>query len=201
MSKGAAFYRKVAAELLQRHPEVMEPLRDGRLCLTSIVELSKVLTRENRDDVLPRFFHVSKLEAKAVSAALLPDDAVPCRDLVTTVRVAAPAPRPDVLSIAQPGPHGTRPAVHPDEPLRFTSREAEPTAAAPPSTRAAPVSAAEPLTADLSRLHVTVSRRFLAKLEAARAALSHARPSASAEEILEAAWISCWRNRRSGRAS
>lgn len=185
LSKGAAFYRKVAAELLQRHPEVIEPLRDGRLCLTSIVELSKVLTTENRDDVLPRYFNVSKQEAKAVSAALLPDDAVPCRDLVTTVRAAAPAPRPDVLSIAQPGPLGTRPAVHPDEPRRFTSREAEPTAAAPPSTRAAPVSA-EPLTADLSRLHMTVSRRFLAKLEAARAALSHARPRASAEEILEA---------------
>jgi 5-methylcytosine-specific restriction endonuclease McrA len=45
---------------------------------------------------------------------------------------------------------------------------------------------AEPLTADLRRLHVTVSRRFLSKLEAARAALSHARPGASAEDILEA---------------
>jgi len=33
---------------------------------------------------------------------------------------------------------------------------------------------------------VTVSRRFLEKLEAARAALSHARPGATAEEILEA---------------
>jgi hypothetical protein len=32
---------------------------------------------------------------------------------------------------------------------------------------------------------VTVSRRFLAKLEAARAALSHSHPGASMEEILE----------------
>src|SRR5574342_242853 len=44
----------------------------------------------------------------------------------------------------------------------------------------------EPLTAELRRLHVTVSRRFLDKLEAARSALSHARPGASTEEILEA---------------
>ena len=44
----------------------------------------------------------------------------------------------------------------------------------------------EPLTADLNRLHVTVSRRFLAKLEAARAALSHSHPGADADEILEA---------------
>ncbi len=45
---------------------------------------------------------------------------------------------------------------------------------------------AEPLDAASSRLHVTVSRRFLQKLEAARDALSHANPGASAEEILEA---------------
>ena len=44
LSKGAAHYRKVAAELIQKHPEVVAPLRDGRLCLTSIVELAKVLT-------------------------------------------------------------------------------------------------------------------------------------------------------------
>ncbi len=33
LSKGAAHYRKVAAELVQRYPEVVEPLRDGRLCM------------------------------------------------------------------------------------------------------------------------------------------------------------------------
>ena len=44
-----------------------------------------------------------------------------------------------------------------------------------------------PLTADLRRLHLTVSRRFLAKLEAAREARSHARPSATTEDVLEEA--------------
>ena len=60
LSKGAAFYRKTAAELIQRYPEVVEPLRDGRLCLTSVVELAKVLTPENRGEVVARFFHASK---------------------------------------------------------------------------------------------------------------------------------------------
>jgi hypothetical protein len=46
---------------------------------------------------------------------------------------------------------------------------------------------AEPLDADLRRLHVTVSRRLLEKLEAARAALSHARPSMTTGEVVEAA--------------
>ncbi|HZZ85813.1 MAG TPA: HNH endonuclease [Anaeromyxobacteraceae bacterium] len=53
-----------------------------------------------------------------------------------------------------------------------------------PPLRARTVTA-DPLTADLRRLHVTVSRRFLEKLEAARAALSHSHAGASAEEILE----------------
>jgi hypothetical protein len=45
---------------------------------------------------------------------------------------------------------------------------------------------ADPLTETLSRLHFTVSKRFLEKLEAAKAALSHSRPGGTAEEILEA---------------
>ena len=68
LSKGASHFRKVAAELIQRYPEVVEPLRDGRLCITSVVELAKVITPENRAAVLPRFFHASKQEAKAVAA-------------------------------------------------------------------------------------------------------------------------------------
>ncbi|MFL5274033.1 MAG: HNH endonuclease, partial [Anaeromyxobacteraceae bacterium] len=55
LSKGAAFYRKTAAELLQRYPEVVEPLRSGKLCLSTVVELAKVITPENRDEVVARF--------------------------------------------------------------------------------------------------------------------------------------------------
>src|SRR6516162_7240464 len=52
LSKGAAYYRNTAAELVQRYPEVLEALREGKLCLTSIVELSKVIAPENRAEVL-----------------------------------------------------------------------------------------------------------------------------------------------------
>jgi hypothetical protein len=44
-----------------------------------------------------------------------------------------------------------------------------------------------PLTSDLSRLHLTVSRRFLEKLESLRLARSHARPAATTAELLEEA--------------
>ena len=53
LSKASAFFRKTAAELIQRFPEIAEPLRDGRLCLTTMASLSKVLTPENRAEVLP----------------------------------------------------------------------------------------------------------------------------------------------------
>src|SRR5512135_728990 len=47
LSRGAAHYRKVAARLVAVFPEVVEPLRDGRLCLSAVLELAKVMTREN----------------------------------------------------------------------------------------------------------------------------------------------------------
>ncbi len=52
---------------------------------------------------------------------------------------------------------------------------------APPPPR----ESVELLDAELARVHVTVSRRFLEKLEAAKDALGHACPGGSAAEILE----------------
>ena len=65
-------------------------------------------------------------------------------------------------------------------------------AAAVPGPAASPAPAltldrVEPLTADLRRFHITVSKRFLDKLAAARDALSHSRPGANMEAVLEAA--------------
>src|SRR6266542_3976012 len=164
LSSGAAFYRKTAAGLIQRFPEIVDPLRDGRLCLTSVVELAKVLTPENRDEVLPRFFHLSKSGAKAVSAALRPAEAAP------------------VLSAAVAGDPSLESPFHPDETARANPVH-EPT---PPVPASPPRTTVEPLTADLRRFHLTVSRRFMEKLAAARAALSHSHPGASEDEILEA---------------
>jgi hypothetical protein len=91
LSKAAAQYRKVAAELLQRVPAVVEPLRDGRLCFTTVIEAAKVLTLDNCEAVLPRFFGLSRSDAVEVVAELQPHPAPPTRTVVTTPR---PAPRP-----------------------------------------------------------------------------------------------------------
>jgi hypothetical protein len=182
LSKGAAHYRKTAAELVQRFPDVIEPLRDGRLCITTVVELAKVLTPENRDVVLPRFFQLSRSEAKEVTAELRPVELPPHRDVVTTVRTdSVPAlalsvsPAPDLGQLVQLANQPKEGANAPEPPL----------ATPPTAPRTTPV-VVQPLTSDESRVHVTVSRRFLKKLDAARDALSHSHPNAGLEEILEA---------------
>jgi HNH endonuclease len=71
LSKSAAHYRKVAAKLIRRCPAVVEPLRTGSLCFSSIIELAKVATPENVSEVLPRFLHRSKREAMQVVAELM----------------------------------------------------------------------------------------------------------------------------------
>lgn len=72
LSAGAAQYRKTAAELIQAFPEVETALRDGRLCLSSVNSVAKVITPENAADVLPRFFGKSARDAEFVAASIVP---------------------------------------------------------------------------------------------------------------------------------
>ncbi len=169
LSDGAAHFRKVAARLIQRFPEVVEPLREGKLCLTSIVELARVMTPENRVETLPQFFHVSKRQAKAVAAAILPAAVVPRREVVTQVaKVVRPVVHPDLL----------RADFRPDETLPSRPE---------PEARPALPMRVEPLTATESRIHLTVSNQFLEKLEAARRGQGHVQPGATKEQAIEAA--------------
>ncbi len=189
LSAGAAQYRKTAAELVQQYPDVEAALRAGRLCLSSVIELAKVITPENAAEVLPQFFGLSSRDAALVAVSIRPIENAPRRDVVTPLRLAAPAPPPAVERTLAPAPG--------DDAATFAFRAPEMPAAgsAPAPQTPSPAGArpivpmtsrtVEPLDAENVRLHMTVSRRFLAKLEATKDALSHARPGASAEEVLE----------------
>jgi hypothetical protein len=139
--------------------------------------------------VLPRFLGASSRDAKEVVAAILPCPAPPRRDVVTVVKpitsasAAADAtgcgaqvltPEPPALAVAAGAAQTTQtPApllLAPEENLTRPARDS-----------------VEPLTADLRRLGVTVSARFLRKLQAARDGLSHAQPRATTEQVLETA--------------
>jgi hypothetical protein len=90
LSKAAAQYRKTAAELIQQVPAVVEALRSGRLCFTSIIEAARVVTPENWEGVLPRFYGLSRREATEVVAALQPHPAPPSRTVLARSGRAAP---------------------------------------------------------------------------------------------------------------
>jgi hypothetical protein len=175
LSKAAAFFRMKAAELIQRHPDVAEPLRDGRLCLTTVASLARVLTPQNEAEVLPRFFHRSKQEAKAIAAELLPVASPPRRTVIT-----APASIPP--NVAAPAETQSQ-RVFLDEPESTSGATSAPQ---PFPVNPAPVLRVEPLSASERRVHLTVSPAFLEKLEEARLALSHSMPGATVEDVLSA---------------
>jgi 5-methylcytosine-specific restriction endonuclease McrA len=180
LSAGAAQHRKTAVELIQQFPVVETALRQGRLCLSSVCELAKVVTPENVVEVLPRFFGLSRREAEAVAASIRPAAAIPQREVVTPVRATVLAG--DVRrEIAPAEPTVTE--FHPGELASRMDLVLTPPAAA---AAARPPDSEQPLTAELSRFHITVSRRFMETLEQTKDALSHSHPGGSTEEILMA---------------
>jgi hypothetical protein len=109
LSNGAAFHRMSAARLLQRFPDLIEPFRDGQLCLSTAAELSKVVTEANRAEVAPRFFGLSAREAQEVVAGLQPRAAPPLRAVVTSLAMSPFASGPSqatalVRPATLPGP-------------------------------------------------------------------------------------------------
>jgi 5-methylcytosine-specific restriction endonuclease McrA len=175
LSKGAAQYRKVAAELIEQVPAVVGPLRQGELCLTSIIEAAKVVTAENWERVLPRFYRLSKREAMEVVAALQPHPAPPVRTVITAETTSESRAASTGTLAPDPAPEQARSAGAPAAP-------GWPDELAPAPCPAPQPAEVVPLSAELSRLHVTVSKRFARKLEEARSA----RPDATDEELLEA---------------
>jgi len=183
LSDGAAYYRMKAARLVRDFPEIVEPLKDGRLCVTNVVELSKVITHENRREVLPRYFHVSKREAEAITVSILPRPIVPTRSVVTAVRGPALA-----VSTTVPAEPKRDPGVGTGALQLVEEQAARPEPVSAPATASPrPRAVIEPLTKDLARLHLTVPPRLLEKLAAARDALSHVKPGATDAEVIEAA--------------
>ncbi|MEI6226329.1 MAG: HNH endonuclease, partial [Deltaproteobacteria bacterium] len=164
LSRGMAHYRLVATRLVERFPEVVEPLRDGRLCMSSVVELAKVMTEENRAEALPKFFDKSRQEAKQVVAEILPAEVVPVRTVVTGGRVSSTVEL-ELIGV----------------------RTATVQARVERSVAPAPRSVVEPMTATASRMHITVSPEFVALLKKAKAGQGHVQPGATDEQVLTAA--------------
>jgi len=193
LSSGTAQLRLSAARLLPRHPAVEAALRSGRLCISAVGQLARVLTTANEAEVLPRFFGRSAREAAELTAELLPLANPPRRNVVTAlptgnrpVATGAPPTQPDALALdlRSPGSHQETAAAPASPPAAHPLHTCE---VSPPHPERPRTPAVQPLTADLRRLHLTVSAGFLDKLAEAKTGLSHAKPRASMEQVLEVA--------------
>jgi hypothetical protein len=190
LSKGAAYVRFTAARLLQDFPEVIEPIREGKLCLSAVGELARVATAENFATVLPRFFGCSSRESREVAAAIIPRQAPPTRDQVTRL-VPSADQRVQFLKATGEGHVAASPLAVPaalslDPPVDSDEVRAHEPVLTHPARAVAPRDEVEPLTAELRRLHVTVDAQFLKMLDAARDGLSHSIPGANMEQVLKA---------------
>jgi len=82
---------------------MVEPLRAGKLCITVVLEVARVITPENSAVVLHQFFHRSKQEAKAIAVDIFPATAIPRREVVTELsRPASYNPNRDTCVPVQP---------------------------------------------------------------------------------------------------
>jgi hypothetical protein len=189
---GAAQNRITAAELILWVPEIEAALRSGQLYLSTVTVLAKVLTSENKDEVLPRFFDLSRREAEQVAVSIRPAEVIPVRDVVTPIRPAASSGRAVAPATTLPmAVTSDSPAAEAARSSAFAFHMDETT---PPVRVAAPVvqlvpepprDEIEPLDANLSRLHITVDDELLQLLEAAKDAFSHSFPSGRAAEVIK----------------
>lgn len=72
LREGAAGRRIGAMRVLRRFPSLVEALRDGRLCLSTLCVLGPVFTPENVEEVAARAAFRTKAETDAIAAAVKP---------------------------------------------------------------------------------------------------------------------------------
>jgi 5-methylcytosine-specific restriction endonuclease McrA len=183
LSRSAAFYRTKAVGLVQRYPGVLDAIREGKLYINSVAALARVVTPENIAETLPRFFYLSREDAKMLSVELSPREVVPVREVVRVITPERPAVAPaeaPLPLLSQPIRSGLAPVrpANADDPKALDRTGQRPSA----PLRAETV---EPLTGQLTRISLTVSRELQAKIKAAQLALSHAHPGATIADLLE----------------
>lgn len=188
LERSGAYRRCCAAELLDRYPAFLPPFLDGRIRLSALVPLRKILTADNHLAILQQALGLSEEQAARLVAEHLarpiPRDVVrrlPARTLPATSEVTAPTSRsPTVEDGVVGGPleadsrsrsvAGSRltPAAPGDDVLVLP----------PPRPRL------EPLPSQWTRIAFSASSDFVADLARAKSAFSHVVPDGSLEGVL-----------------
>ena len=72
LREGAAGRRIGAMRVLRRFPSLVDAVRDGRLCLSTLCVLGPVLTSDNVEEVTARVVFRTKAETDTIAASLKP---------------------------------------------------------------------------------------------------------------------------------
>jgi 5-methylcytosine-specific restriction endonuclease McrA len=173
LTRSSAFRRTTAARLLVRFPVVADYLGDGRLGLTTLVELRDVLDEASVGNVLDRAAGRTEDEVKVIAASLRPQTAPPdlLRRLPTPAGRAAVAPELPLAVLTAPEAavsSGPAPQIRAPETSRVVDRTAK----------------LEPISEELRVLRMTVGKAFALDLDAVRDALSHQIPDRRLETVL-----------------
>ena len=152
LGEGATNLRTRAVGLLRRFPRLLEPLRDGRLNLSTLCELGKVLDEQNLTEMIERAACKTHEETEIIVASIRPKEVRSQGLFQAPVSTARSAPTPQPSAPPQE-------AVSPQ-----TAPERLPPAFEPP----APPRALEPVSATHWRFRALLSKKTRDKLLAAR---------------------------------
>jgi 5-methylcytosine-specific restriction endonuclease McrA len=110
-SEASAYRRIAAARVIADYPEVLVKIRDGAMQLCAVAELAKVLTEENKAELIPAAVGASKREVEQVIVPYLPEEQ-PKRDRIVVKRIKAAEPDSQPLFSALPPVVRDNRAVH-----------------------------------------------------------------------------------------
>ncbi|HET9551857.1 MAG TPA: HNH endonuclease signature motif containing protein [Anaeromyxobacteraceae bacterium] len=179
LREGAAWRRIQAMRVLRRLPELAEPLRSGKLCLTTVALIDPVLTEANAAELVARAAYKSKAEVEALVVALRPRSAP--RDGVR--RLPERHEAANAASLPLPAPRGFEPETTGGAPVLAAPAPA-PEALAPAPTARPTVC---PVAADTWSLRVTVDVAFKEELDRLTELLSHKVPGGELSAVLREA--------------
>ncbi len=195
LREGAAGRRIGAMRVLRRFPRLEAPLRDGRLCLSTVALLGQVLSEENLDELVARAAFLTKAEVDHLVASVRPRAAP--QDGIRRIGEAraaiestarAPEGQPLLLAapIVAPAPAGN--ALPTADVAAGENGDALPALAPPPmEPRSAPRVEVRAVSQDHWSLRVTLDTGLREDLETLRTLLSHKLPGGDLAEVLREA--------------
>lgn len=167
LPKGQCNRRTTAVSLIRKFPRVVEYLRDGRHCMSTVSALKDVLTPENADRLLTQSSWKTVEDVEYIAACERPKQPAP-EGTIRKVPVRSPELPPAVVEPTAVEPVGATDAV-----LAF----AEPT----PQRR----TELRPICEDLYIAKIPLTSDRKKKLDRVTEILGHAVPSGKPEDVLD----------------